>query len=92
MTVTKGSDKFVSIGDAFVISLPCDIGLLDELEQWQFYYNWQRVQGSLGKTPMERCCELSEQTRISDEVYPFFDEDRERAFQRKRQRTQRVKK
>lgn len=69
-----------------------DGDLADGLEQWQFYYNWQRVHGSLGKTPMERCCELSEQTPISDEVYPFFDEDRERAFQRERQRARRVKK
>jgi transposase InsO family protein len=58
--------------------------LHDELEQWQFYYNWQRVHGSLNKTPMERCCELFPITPFSEEVEALFDEHRERAFHRNR--------
>ena len=28
--------------------------LTDEIAEWQFYYNWQRIHGSLnGKTPIE---------------------------------------
>jgi len=62
-----------------------DVDLQDELEQWQFYYNWQRVHGSLGKTPMDRCCELSDKTPLSDEVDQLFDEERERELQLRRQ-------
>lgn len=52
------------------------------LEQWQFYYNWQRIHGSLGKTPMERCCELFYKTPLSEEVHSLFDADREREIRR----------
>ena len=56
--------------------------LQDELEEWQFYYNWQRVHGTLRKTPMERCVELFEKTPYSEDVYASFDEAHEREFQR----------
>ena len=59
--------------------------LQDRLEEWQFYYNWQRVHGSLGKTPMERCCELFYKTPFSEEVELLFDEDRERALYHRRE-------
>lgn len=59
-----------------------DAGLQDLLEQWQFYCNWQRIYDSLGKTPMEWCCELFNKTPLSEEVYALFDEDREREIQR----------
>lgn len=69
-----------------------DLDLDDGLEQWQFYYNWQRVHGSLGKSPMDRCCELLEKTPLSEDVYPLFDESRERDLQRKRQTSRSLKK
>lgn len=39
----------------------------DRLSEYQHYYNWDRVHGSLGKTPMDAAVELSRQT-------PFWDE------------------
>jgi transposase InsO family protein len=60
-----------------------DAQLQERLEEWQFYYNWQRIHGSLGKTLMERCTELSSPP-FSEEVYAVFDEAREREIQRNR--------
>ena len=62
-----------------------DVDLQDKLEQWQFNYNWQRVHGSLGKTPMDRCCELFDNTPFSEETDLLFDEARERQLQNTRQ-------
>ena len=40
-----------------------DESLAVRLEEWQFDYNWHRPHSSLGgKTPLEKSCELSEQT------------------------------
>jgi hypothetical protein len=50
------------------------------LEEWQFFYNWQRPHSGLaGRTPMERCCELLEQTPLREEVEAQYDGNRERA-------------
>jgi len=47
-----------------------DVELALRLEEWQFSYNWHRPHSSLGgKTPMERCCESSEQTPLNEEAY-----------------------
>ncbi len=62
-----------------------DVDLQDKLEQWQFYYNWQRVHGLLGKTPIDRCCELFDKTPFSEEIDLLFDEVRERQLQNTRQ-------
>jgi hypothetical protein len=44
--------------------------LEEELGYWQHYYNWDRPHGSIGgKTPIERCCELSEDTPFWEQVY-----------------------
>jgi transposase InsO family protein len=46
-----------------------DPSLPDLLEEWQFFYNWQRPHSALsGKTPMERCCELLDVTPLQEEV------------------------
>ncbi len=64
-----------------------DPELEDRLGEWQFFYNWHRPHSSLsGKTPMERCCELHEQTPLRwtvCEAYEFapLEEYRERDFQ-----------
>jgi hypothetical protein len=48
------------------------------LEEWQFSYNWHRPHSSLGgKTPMERCCELSEHTALNEEAFANYDTDKE---------------
>lgn len=44
------------------------------LEEWQFDYNWHRPRG---KTPVERCCELTEQTPLIEEVADGYDPDKE---------------
>ena len=39
------------------------------LAEWQHYYNWERPHGAhKGKTPVERYCELIDQTPLSEEV------------------------
>lgn len=51
-----------------------DLELALRLEEWQFDYNWHRPHSSLGgKTPIEKCCELSAQTPFSDEIAGNYD-------------------
>jgi len=48
------------------------------LEEWQFDYNWHRPHSSLGgKTLVERCCELIEQTPLHEEVADGYDPEEE---------------
>lgn len=48
------------------------------LEKWQFSYSWHRPHSSLkGKTPMERYCELIEQTPLIDEACNEYNADEE---------------
>jgi transposase InsO family protein len=55
-----------------------DPELAVRVEEWQFNYNWHRPHSSLnGKTPMERCCELSEQTPLNEEAFADYDADKE---------------
>ncbi len=55
-----------------------DPNLALRLEEWQFFYNWQRAHTALkGKTPMERCCELTEQTPLCEEAYADYDASKE---------------
>ena len=55
-----------------------DPDLALKLEEWQFFYNWQRPHSALGgRTPMERCCELTEQTPLSEEAYADYDPEKE---------------
>lgn len=56
-----------------------DSELEDRLAEWQHYYNWQRVHGSLaGRTPMEKFFELIHRTPYWDEVHRNYDPRRER--------------
>ncbi len=56
-----------------------DPELPDRLEEWQFYYNWQRPHGSLGgKSPVDRVCELQDVTPLREEVCDTFDPKQER--------------
>lgn len=55
-----------------------DPDLALRLEEWQFFYNWQRPHSGLkGKTPVERCCELTEQTPLSEEAFADYDASKE---------------
>jgi transposase InsO family protein len=55
-----------------------DSELVQRLEEWQFSYNWHRPHSSLkGKTPMERYCELIEQTPLNEEACQDYDADKE---------------
>lgn len=47
------------------------------LEERQFFYNRQRSHSALGgRTPMGRCCELTEQTPPSGEAYAGYDPEK----------------
>lgn len=44
------------------------------LSEWQHFYNWHRPHSSLGgKTPTDKCHELSQQTPFSDDVEQNYD-------------------
>ncbi len=44
------------------------------LDEWQMFYNWQRPHSSLGgKSPSQKCRELSEKTPFWDEVEANYD-------------------
>ncbi len=56
-----------------------DPKLSENLEHWQFHYNWHRPHSSLnGKTPMEKVCGLSDKTPFWDDVEAMYDENSER--------------
>lgn len=55
-------------------------GLEEDLRVWVLDCNYRRVHGSLGKTPMQRCAELLEQTPLSEEVAKAFDPVKEIIF------------
>ncbi len=55
-----------------------DSELAQRLEEWQFSYNWHRPHSSLkGKTPMERYCDLMEQTPLNEDACAHYDADKE---------------
>lgn len=48
------------------------------LAEWQHYYNWERPHSAhKGKTPVERYCELMEQTPLTEEVADDYHPERE---------------
>lgn len=48
------------------------------LAEWQHYYNWERPHSAhKGKTPMERYCELMEQTSLTEEVADGYHPEQE---------------
>ena len=52
--------------------------LVDELQEWQHFYNWHRPHGSLnGKSPMDRFFELIDKTPFSDEIEANYDPSKE---------------
>ncbi len=54
--------------------------LADDLGVWLLDYNYRRVHGSLGTTPMQRCAELLDQTPLWDDVAEAFDPVKEITF------------
>lgn len=70
-----------------------DSELALRLEEWQFDYNWHRPHSSLGgKTPVERCCELTEQTPLREEVADGYNPDKEQFQERNYRVEQAVRK
>jgi len=51
--------------------------LSEQLGYYQHYYNWDRLHGSLGKTPMDKVVKLSRQTPFWDEVEEGYDTTKE---------------
>jgi hypothetical protein len=49
----------------------------DRLSEYQYYYNWDRIRGSLGKTPMDSVVELSRQTPFWDKIEDGYDSAKE---------------
>ncbi|HEY7342205.1 MAG TPA: hypothetical protein VH591_15105, partial [Ktedonobacterales bacterium] len=43
-------------------------------------YNYRRVHGSLGVTPMQRCAALADETPLWDDVAATFDHKREKHY------------
>lgn len=50
-----------------------------KLAEWQHYYNWERVHGSIGKPPIDKWLELMYKTPIHEEVSTNFDPAKEAA-------------
>ena len=51
--------------------------LNDRLAEYQHYYNWDRIHGAIGKSPMDRIVELSSKTPFWDEVEDNYDSSKE---------------
>jgi transposase InsO family protein len=50
-----------------IVSLQ-DTHLRNRLSEWQHYYNWERIHGSIGMAPMDRFLQLKDMTPYWDEV------------------------
>lgn len=49
------------------------------LAEWQQYYNWDRVHGSIGKSPIDKWLELMCKTPLHEDVSADFDPAKEGA-------------
>jgi transposase InsO family protein len=58
--------------------------LAEELECWQFYYNWHRKHGSTGTTPIDMVCSLSDKTPLWGEVEAKYSAIREHQYHLKK--------
>jgi transposase InsO family protein len=45
--------------------------------EWQHYYNWDRVHGSIGTPPMDKFYELISKIPFWDEVIEKYDPEKE---------------
>ena len=55
-----------------------DKNLNDQLEQWQFHYNWHRPHSSLnGKTPMDILVEKSAKTPLGEDISSKYKPENE---------------
>jgi transposase InsO family protein len=52
--------------------------LSDDMGEWLMYYNYQRIHGSLGCTPVDKLCERIYNAPTSDDVFDAFDPAKER--------------
>ena len=52
--------------------------IIDQLSEWQHYYNWDHPHSSLkGKTPIERLTELGDKVLLWEQVSAKFDLSKE---------------
>jgi transposase InsO family protein len=51
--------------------------LRDHLSEWQHYYNWGRVHGTIGMAPIDRFLELNNKTPFWDEVIENYGRSNE---------------
>ena len=62
--------------------------MLDQLQKWQHFYNWNRPHGSLGcLSPIDKYFLVSEKTPFWDEVEANYDDKKEQ-FQEQNYRKQ----
>jgi transposase InsO family protein len=54
-----------------------DTHLRDRLGEWQQYYNWERVHGSIGMAPIDRYLALKDKTPYWGEVVEQYDKSKE---------------
>jgi transposase InsO family protein len=62
----------------------------DELGAWLLYYNYQRIHGSLGTTPIERFCERAQSAPLWEDVMDAYDPTQERYHEREYAQDQRL--
>jgi transposase InsO family protein len=66
--------------------------LNDELGVWQHHYNWERVHGGIGQSPVDKLHVLRQQTPFWDEVIERYDVSSEEERARQRQLKKRPQK
>ena len=54
--------------------------LADDLGDWLLDYNYHRVHGSLGMTPMHRFAQLAKETPYWDDIAEAFDRENEASY------------
>ena len=58
--------------------------LAEELEYWQQHYNWHRKHGATGKTPLDKVCDLLDETPLWEDVAENFSPMREEQYHLKK--------
>jgi hypothetical protein len=69
--IASGIYQYTAVDDCTRYQVLIDFSedhLRDRLSEYQRYYNWDRLHGSPGKTPMNRVAELSQKTLLGDQV------------------------
>lgn len=69
-------DEFYAFADLKSEMLSEDLGV------WMMYYNYQRIHGSLEKSPVQKVCERIQDAPFWEDVIDAYDPDKERIHER----------